>query len=110
MLPVCDQVEQRRIRSLNRQRANVRPINSSHLPLEQRNPFGTGAAGGDGMGTSHGKKLGQVEVEPIEVRCPSKTCPGLLSTLPALSNCRESAVCPAFRSIMAPAPPLPLAK
>ena len=74
-----DQVEQRRIRSLNRQRANVRPINSSHLPLEQRNPFGTGAAGGDGMGTSHGKKLGQVEVEPIEVRCPSKTA------LPCLS-------------------------
>ena len=71
MLPAFDQVEQRRIRSLNRQRANVRPINSSHLPLEQRNPFGTGAAGGDGLGTSHGKKLGQVEVEPIEVRCPA---------------------------------------
>ena len=86
---MCDQVEQRRIRSLNRQRANVRPINSSPLPLEQRNPFGTGAAGGDGVGTSHGKKLGQVEVEPIEVRSPSKTA------LPCLSLVC-CAVCPSW--------------
>eukprot|EP01043_Picozoa_sp_COSAG02_P004270 COSAG02_NODE_110_length_36062_cov_85.812106_10_plen_475_part_00 len=63
-----EEVEQRRIRSLARQRANVRPINASYLPSGQPdanglNAFGTGDAGAGGSAA----KLGQIDVEPIEV-------------------------------------------